>query len=56
MDINNDGVINGDDRSYIGSPIPDFVYGFSVSLDYRGFDLSLSIQGQTEMKYLMEKM
>ena len=47
VDINNDGVINGDDRSYIGSPIPDFVYGFSVSLDYRGFDLSLNIQGQT---------
>ena len=47
VDINNDGVISGDDRSYIGSPIPDFVYGFSVSLDYRGFDLSLNIQGQT---------
>ena len=47
VDINNDGVINGDDRSYIGSPIPDFVYGFSVSLNYRSFDLSLNIQGQT---------
>ncbi len=45
-DVNGDGQINGDDRTYIGSPIPDFVYGFSVDLNYKNWDLSLGLQGQ----------
>jgi TonB-linked SusC/RagA family outer membrane protein len=46
LDINGDGQINGDDRTYLGSPIPKFVYGFSLDLNYRYWDLSLGIQGQ----------
>lgn len=46
MDTNGDGTINGDDRTYIGSPIPDFVFGFSFDLFYKGFDLSVGLQGQ----------
>lgn len=46
VDVNGDGLIDGDDRTYLGSPIPKFVYGFSVDLDYRNWDLSLSLQGQ----------
>lgn len=45
-DINGDGEINGDDRTYIGSPIPDFVYGFNLDLNYRNWDMSLGLQGQ----------
>lgn len=45
-DINGDGVIDGDDRTYIGSPIPDFVYGFSLDLDYKNWDFSIGLQGQ----------
>lgn len=45
-DVNGDGVINGDDRTNIGSPIPDFVYGFSVDLDYKNWDFSIGLQGQ----------
>ena len=46
LDINGDGQINGDDRTYLGSPIPKFVYGFSLDLKYRNWDLSMGIQGQ----------
>ncbi|MEX2602549.1 MAG: TonB-dependent receptor [Gracilimonas sp.] len=45
-DINGDGQINGEDRTMIGSPIPDFVYGFSVDLNYKRWDFSVGFQGQ----------
>ncbi|MBD3615064.1 MAG: TonB-dependent receptor [Gracilimonas sp.] len=45
-DINGDGQINGEDRTYLGSPIPDFVYGFSVDLNFKGWDFSVGLQGQ----------
>jgi TonB-linked SusC/RagA family outer membrane protein len=45
-DVNGDGVINGDDRDYIGSPIPDFIGGFYFNLDYKGFDFNLDWQFQ----------
>lgn len=38
-DINGDGVINADDRTYIGSPVPKFTGGFNFTLRYSGFDL-----------------
>lgn len=44
-DINGDGIIDADDRSKIGSPIPDYYYGFNIDLFYEGFDLSLFFQG-----------
>ncbi len=37
-DINGDGVINSDDRTYLGDPIPKFMMGLNITLDYRGFD------------------
>lgn len=45
-DVNGDGVINGDDRTYIGSPIPDFVFGFNFDLNYKNWDLAIGLQGQ----------
>lgn len=47
VDVNGDGVINGEDRTYIGSPIPDFIFGFNGELSYRNIDFSFHIQGQT---------
>jgi TonB-linked SusC/RagA family outer membrane protein len=41
-DINGDGIINTDDRTNIGDPIPDVVMGFSFSLDYKGIDFSIN--------------
>ncbi len=45
VDVNEDGVINDDDRTYLGSPIPDFEVAFNASASYKNFDLSLLISG-----------
>ena len=44
-DINNDGMINDADRTYIGNPIPKWSYGFFGGFEYQGFDLNLFFQG-----------
>jgi TonB-linked SusC/RagA family outer membrane protein len=44
-DINNDGVIDNSDRTILGNVHPKFTYGFSSSLNYKDFDLSLAFQG-----------
>lgn len=41
VDLNDDGVINDLDRTQIGDPNPDFTYGFTLSADYKGFDISI---------------
>jgi TonB-linked SusC/RagA family outer membrane protein len=46
-DINGDGRIDGNDRTMIGSPIPNFIFGFNIDMDWRGFDLAVALQGQT---------
>ena len=45
-DINNDGVINEQDRDYIGNPLPDFTFGIGNSFSYKGFDLNVQLTGQ----------
>jgi len=44
-DINHDGKINDDDRTYIGSPHPKFSYGYNLNLNYKNFDMSIFLQG-----------
>lgn len=36
-----DGVINDQDKTMIGSAIPDFTYGVTFSAEYKGFDLTV---------------
>ena len=50
VDINHDGVINQLDRTYIGSPIPKFIFGINFGFEFKGLDFSLNIQGQTGNK------
>lgn len=38
VDVNGDGVINTDDRTNIGNPIPAVTMGLNLSLKYKGFD------------------
>lgn len=45
-DVTGEGVLNGADRTYIGSSIPDLMYGVSLGAGYKGFNLSLDFQGQ----------
>ncbi|MCC9137604.1 SusC/RagA family TonB-linked outer membrane protein [Pontibacter silvestris] len=45
VDLNNDGVINDEDRTKLGSAMPDFTYGFNAFLEYKNFDLKIFFQG-----------
>lgn len=40
-DKNGDGDITADDRVNLGSAIPDFTYGATINLGYKGFDFSI---------------
>ncbi len=44
-DINNDGVIDPDDRTVTGNYLPDFTWGITNRFTYKGFDLSFLFQG-----------
>ena len=44
-DTDGDGVITPDDRTEIGSSIPDFTYGVTFDASYKNFDFSLFLQG-----------
>ena len=44
-DINEDGEINADDRTFIGNPIPKITYGLNFNASYKSFDVSFLFQG-----------
>ena len=44
-DITGDKNITPDDRTFLGSPNPDFTYGVNLGVDYKGFDLSAFFYG-----------
>lgn len=43
VDVNGDGELNGDDRTKIGSPWPDFTGGLNIRLAYDHFDFTANI-------------
>ncbi|MET3027166.1 TonB-dependent receptor [Flavobacterium sp. UW10123] len=45
QDLNGDGTITDDDKTFIGSPLPKYTYGFTINLDYKNFDLLIFTQG-----------
>ncbi len=46
QDTNGDGVITEADKVIVGHPNPDYTYGITNTLRYKGFDLSFLVQGQ----------
>ena len=40
-DLNDDGVVNDDDRTDIGNAIPSVTYGITLTAAYKGFDLTV---------------
>jgi TonB-linked SusC/RagA family outer membrane protein len=44
-DVNNDGVINEKDRTFIGDPNPDFTFGFTNTFSYKDLDMTIDLQG-----------
>ena len=43
--MNNDDVLDDNDRTKIGDPWPDFVYGLSLGASWKGFDFNMLLQG-----------
>ncbi|MDN3654009.1 TonB-dependent receptor [Ferruginibacter paludis] len=44
-DLNGDGQITPEDRTFFGNPNPDFTYGLNLNVTYKGFDLSTIFYG-----------
>jgi len=46
-DVNGDGFITEADKQIVGHPSPDYTYGMSNTFRYKGFDLTVLVQGQS---------
>lgn len=46
VNLNGDSLIDDNDKTMLGNPHPDFIYGFNLNLNYKGFDFGLNIMGQ----------
>jgi TonB-linked SusC/RagA family outer membrane protein len=44
-DVDGDGAITDDDRTFLGTPLPKYTFGITLNLDYKGFDFLLFTQG-----------
>ncbi|WP_339337456.1 MULTISPECIES: TonB-dependent receptor [unclassified Croceitalea] len=45
IDVDGNGLINDEDRTVIGTALPDFTYGFNNRFAYKNFDLNVFIDG-----------
>ncbi len=53
-DVNGDGVVDNGDRVAIGATVrPNFIYGFGVSLQWKGFDFNLHFQGAGKSSFFI---
>ncbi len=48
-----DGVIDENDKTFLGSAMPQFFYGGNIAMSYKGFDLSMFFQGEANKKIMM---
>lgn len=55
-DVNGDGIIDGLDNTIIGNPNPDFIWGMTNNFDYKGFDLSVQVNGVQGGDHIMVQM
>lgn len=58
QDLNGDGIIDpANDRTWIGNPNPDFIFGMTNSFRYQGFDLGIVVSGTygNKLKNSMEE-
>ncbi|WP_291558941.1 TonB-dependent receptor [Bacteroides sp.] len=44
-DLNNDGIINDDDRTFLGDPTPSWTFSMNNSFAWKNFDLEVYFQG-----------
>ena len=45
VDVNGDNIIDNNDRTVIGNPYPDFIWGLTNNVSYKSFDLAVVMQG-----------
>ncbi|RZF58327.1 SusC/RagA family TonB-linked outer membrane protein [Sphingobacterium corticibacterium] len=51
-DLDNNNIINANDRTILGKSLPDFYYGFNTNVQYRNLTLSIFIEGSKGAKML----
>jgi len=51
-DVNGDGAIDEKDKTFIGSPLPLFTYGWNNTFRFKGFDLNIFLNGTYGNKVL----
>lgn len=54
-DMNGDGKINDADKTFLGNPNPNFVYGVNLNASYKRFDFSMVLygsQGNKDFNYV----
>lgn len=54
-DINGDGKITPEDRTYLGSPFPTYNFGGNVTLGYKDFDFSVDVNGVAGNKIFLQR-
>jgi hypothetical protein len=53
-DLNNDGKINSDDQTYIGSPNrPTYTFGLNAGIEYKGFFASMNLTGAADRSIML---
>ncbi|GAB1855463.1 TonB-dependent receptor [Flavobacteriaceae bacterium MHTCC 0001] len=52
VDTNQDGVIDVDDKQYLGNPIPDFELGIQLNAEYKGFYTNVTLAGKFGMQVM----
>ena len=45
-DLNNDGVVDEEDRTILGNPFPEFTLGLNNTFSYKGFSLDVFLEGK----------
>jgi len=54
-DVNGDGKIDQNDRTYLGTPFPKYNFGGNISLNYKDFDLGIDLQGVAGNKIYVQR-
>src|SRR5690606_24348117 len=44
-DVDGNGIVNDEDKRIIGTPHPNFTYGFAINASYKQFDFRASFNG-----------
>ncbi|MFW5759489.1 MAG: SusC/RagA family TonB-linked outer membrane protein [Cyclobacteriaceae bacterium] len=47
VDNNGDGILSDEDKTMIGDPNPDMIFGMNLSAEYKGFDFTIVMAGQS---------